>query len=326
MKKHKKLTLEERTKIQTGLSKGKSKADIARRINRSKSTITRELVCWGNKDYDAQLAHWLAEEKRHNYKKKKLDSNDELLKFVTDSLRNNLSPEQISNRLKKDYPNNYQMNISHESIYKYIYIFPKGGLRKELISYLRQQKKKRYNKRGSLKRTIRIPDRICIDQRPAEVDDRVIPGHWESDLIIGKDKKSAIGTIVERTTRFVIIVPLKNRTAPYVRKAFARELNKFPEHLRLTMTHDNGLEMADHKTLTKKTNIQVFFAHPYSSWERGTNENTNGLIRQYFPKDTDFNKVSTYTIKKAQNQLNIRPRKVIDWATPNEAMSALLFA
>lgn len=326
MKKHKKLTLEERLKIQTGLRKGKSKADIARRINRSKSTISRELVCWGTKDYDAQLAHWLAEEKRHNYKKKKLYNDDELLKYVIDSLRNNLSPEQISHRLKKDYPNNYQMNISHESIYQYIYILPKGGLRKELISYLRQQKKKRYNKRGSLKRTHRMPDRICIDQRPAEVDDRVIPGHWESDLIIGKDNKSAMGTIVERTTRFVIMVPLKNRTALNVRKAFARELKKFPEHLRVTMTHDNGLEMADHKMLTKKIKVLVFFAHPYSSWERGTNENTNGLIRQYFPKDTDFNNVSTYAIKKAQDQLNNRPRKVIDWNTPNEAMSALLFA
>ena len=167
---------------------------------------------------------------------------------------------------------------------------------------------------------------MTIDQRDPSIEDRVIPGHWESDLIIGKNQESCIGTIVERTTRFLIMVQLKERSALEVRKAFARELKKLPKQVRLTMTHDNGLEMAQHKLFTKKTKMIVYFAHPYSSWERGTNENTNGLIRDFFPKDTDFNTISRYKLKKVQDLLNERPRKVLKGLSPQEAMEQVLSA
>ena len=324
MKKAKKLTLKERVKIRTYLECFFNPSQIAKKLGRARSTITRELNRWGIKqnyqDYDPDLAHWTA---RQNYAgvnlfEFKLEKNQKLRKYVLKKLKLRWSPQQISNRLKEDFPNDKTMSISHESIYKFIYTVARGELKKELISCLRYQKKKRKSSIGSRKNVIKIKDRVSISKRPTEVDDRIIPGHWESDLIIGKNRKTAIGTIVERTTRFTIIVPLKNRTAKEVRKAFARELKKFPKELTKSLTHDNGLEMAQHKMFPKQTDIQVFFCHPYASWERGTNENTNGLIRDFWPKGTDFTQLSKYQIKKVQKLLNERPRKVLNWKTPAE--------
>jgi len=326
MANYQRLTLYERAQIERYLKKGLSKAEIARRLKRHRSTIGNEINRWGApKEYNCGLADWNAMDERTRPRKKKLARNYPLRNFVLEHLRLRWSPEQIAATLNALYPENYQMNASHESIYTYIYLLARGELRRELISHLRQAKGKRYQKRAGTNRS-RIPDRICIDQRDPEVEERTVPGHWESDLIIGAGQKSAIGTIVERNTRFLIIVFLRGRTATEVRKAFARELRRLPQHLRLSMTHDNGLEMAQHKLFTKNTRMAVYFAHPYSSWERGTNENTNGLIRDFFPKGTDFSAVSRYKLKKVQDMLNARPRKVIGWRTPAEALQELLSA
>lgn len=326
MANYQRLTLHERAQIEKYARKGLSKAEIARRLKRHRSTIGNEINRWGaTKDYNCGLADWNAMDERTKPKGRKLSRNYPLRRFVLEHLKLRWSPEQIASTLKALYPENHRMNTSHESIYTYIYLLARGGLRRELIGYLRQAKGKRYQKRGGAYRS-RIPDRVCIDQRDPAVEDRTVPGHWESDLIIGVGQKSAIGTIVERTTRFLIIVPLKGRTAPEVRKAFARELRRLPQNLRLSLTHDNGLEMAQHKLFTKNTKMAVYFAHPYSSWERGTNENTNGLIRDFFPKGTDFSSVSRYKLKKVQSLLNSRPRKVLDWTTPAENLQRILSA
>lgn len=216
------------------------------------------------------------------------------------------------------------MQVSHESIYTYIYVLPRGSLRKELIAYLRQGKRGRQRRKRGTDERGKIPNIVSIHERPAEVADRTVPGHWESDLIIGKRNASAIGTLVERTTRTTIIVPLKEKTALAVRKAFARTVKRLPKEMFRSITHDRGTEMHEHELFTKDTKVQVYFADPQSPWQRGTNENTNGLIRDFFPKGTDFSKVSRRELKHVQGLLNERPRKVLDWRTPKEAFEELL--
>ncbi len=189
--------------------------------------------------------------------------------------------------LEKDYPLDMTMRISPEAIYTYIYVLPRGSLKKELVSCLRQNRKRRYKQRRGAKIERKIEDMLSIEERPKEVEDRTVPGHWEGDLIIGKNNRSALGTLVERTTRTVILVPVKSRDAEVVAKAFAKEVKKLPKQMRLSLTYDQGREMARHKLFTDITGVKVYFAHPQSPWERGTNENTNGLIRQFFPKGTD---------------------------------------
>lgn len=203
-------------------------------------------------------------------------------------LKKRWSPEQISIFLKHNFPHNKAMNVSHETIYFYIYLHSKSHLKKELIDSLRQWNKTRGLARSKESKNIKIKDRISIDERPLEVIGREIPGHWEGDLIIGKDHKSAIGTLVERSTRAVILVHLKDKNAETVRKAFEKEFKKLPKLMKKSLTYDNGTEMAQHKLFTKNTKVQVYFTHPYSPWERPTNENTNGLLRDYFPKGTDL--------------------------------------
>lgn len=236
------------------------------------------------------------------------------------------SPEQIANFLKEKYPQDKGMRISHEAIYTYLYVLPKGQLKKELLFYLRQGKKRRYKRSGKNQTGIerKLEDMTSIEERPAEVADRTVPGHWEGDLIIGKNRRSALGTLVERTSRTTILVPLKNREAVTVRKSFTKEIKQLPRQMKLTLTYDQGREMAEHKLFSRQTRVKVYFAHPGSPWERGTNENTNGLIRQFFPKGTDFNRVSRREIKKVQHLLNGRPRKILKWQTPYEIFNKLL--
>jgi len=318
MKTYTRLSLEERVEISRLLAQGIRRSEIARILERDKSTISNEVNYWGTK-YDPLKAHWYAQKAASiRNKKKKLIDNRMLYVYVIEKLKLKWSPEQISKRIIKEFPSNKDMRISHESIYTYIYLLPRGSLKKELIGYLRQQKKSRYSRKGNYDKRGKIPDMISIEERPEEVEDRSIAGHWEGDLIVGKDHKSAMGTIVERKTRTVILVPLKAKDATSVRKAFEKELKTLPDQMRLSMTYDNGKEMTQHKLFTKNTKIKVYFAHPYSPWERGTNENTNGLIRQYFPKGTDFNTITKKQIKLAQNQLNARPRKTLNWKTPRE--------
>jgi transposase, IS30 family len=322
------LTFNDREEISRGLWNREKLVDIASRINRNAGTVSREVSRnGGRRDY---RAHDAAAAAYFNRKLKrtvpKIERVPALKQYILEKLRLQWSPQQISSRLKEEYPGEQAMQISHESIYTYIYILPRGELKKELISHLRQKRKLRENRRGKAaeEKRGRIPDMISIEERPAEVEDRTIPGHWESDLIIGKDNKSAMGTIVERTTRSLILVPLKAKDAASVRKAFARELKDLPAEMKLSMTHDQGSELTQHRLFTQQTKIKVYFAHPHSPWERGTNENTNGLLRQYFPKGTDLSVYSRKEIKLVQDRLNGRPRKALGYKTPHEAFYQLL--
>jgi IS30 family transposase len=256
-------------------------------------------------------------------RKRKLDRNQELKEIVFKKLELKWSPEQIAKTLKMLYPDNMDMQISHESIYSYLYVLPRGKLREELVRSLRRAHIHR-RVRKTLRRTCPIQDYISIEERPAEVADRIIPGHWEGDLIMGHNNGSAMGTLVERTTRMTFLVKLKEKDATSVREAFGKEFKRLPRELKRSLTYDHGQEMAEHKLFTKETDIQVYFAHPHSPWERGTNENTNDLIRQFFPKGTDFAKVTLSRIKKVQEMLNERPRKALDFHTPKEVFNKLL--
>lgn len=326
MIKYRHLTLFERETLSQLLVQRKSVSDCAKAMGRHKSTISREisrtrLTRYG---YRAFTGQFLSQKRKDIPKKpKKIDTNEVLKEYIHKRLRWDWSPEEIANRVKLEYPTNENMHVSHETIYTYLYLLPRGELKKELMKHLRQERQSR-RKRGKMHpKRGHIQDMISISDRPKEVEDRTIPGHWEGDLVMGKERKSAIGTLVERTTRTVILVPLKKKDAYAVRKAFAKETKKLPKHMKLSLTYDRGKEMAEHKLFTKETNIQVYFADPYAPWQRGTNENTNGLIRQYFPKGTDFGKIPRKDIRRVQDLLNGRPRKVLKWQTPFEAFVAL---
>jgi IS30 family transposase len=216
------------------------------------------------------------------------------------------------------------VKISHETIYQYICVQAKGELKKELISYLRQRKPKRKSRKGEVEKRGTIPDMISIHQRPAEVEDRDIPGHWEGDLVVGKDHQSAVGTLVERTTRYLIVVPLKTKDAESVRKEFAKALSTLPSCLTKTLTYDRGKEMTEHAKFTAATQMKVYFCDPHSPWQRGSNENTNGLLRGFLPKGTDFNKDSKKDLLWAQEALSERPRGTLGYRTPKEKLNALI--
>ena len=327
----KEFTLEEREELSRLLVQNYSLTDCAKQLGKDKGSISREVRRQGmnRHTYRAYKAHWHAQQQKQKQgRKRKLNHNSELKSFVLARLKLRWSPDQIAQELKAVYPSDEHMRISHEAIYTYIYVLPRGPLKKELLSYLRQQKK--YRRRQGKNQTRKdeqrgsIPDMISIEERPKAVADRTIPGHWEGDIILGKYKRSALGTIVERTTRTVILVPLVNKDAESVRKAFAREMKKLPSQMKLSLTYDQGKEMSQHKLFTKDTKIQVYFAHPGSPWERGTNENTNGLIRQFFPKGTDFTQISRQRIKRVQDLLNGRPRKSLNYQKPYEVFNELI--
>lgn len=327
MKSYKHLTIFEREFLAGELLLRRKLTDIAKIMGRDKSTLSREISrCrLGRYGYRALTAQGLLEQRTHIAKRpKKILSNPLLEIEIHKYLRRRWSPEQIANRLKMEYPNEPDMQISHEAIYTYLYVLPRGELRKELLSYLRTDRRKRQKRGQAHSKRGQIPNLISIEERPKEVENRSIPGHWEGDLIVGKGRNSALGTLVERTTRTTILVPLKEKGAKAVRKAFARETKHLPVHMKLSLTYDRGTEMSQHELFTKQTKIKVFFAHPQSPWERGTNENTNGLIRRYFPKGTDFSKINRKEIKAVQDSLNGRPRKVLNWYTPFEVFDSLL--
>lgn len=248
-----------------------------------------------------------------------MDRDQRLRSYVFAHLRLWWSPEQISTRLREEYPGDTTMRISPEAIYLFLDVLPKKDLRKELTAHLRQYHRTRRKRKASPEQRGKIPAMISISQRPPEAAHRMVPGHWEGDLIIGRGNRSALGTLVERTTRTTLLVPLKAKDAPAVRRAFARTMRTLPEQVVRSLTYDQGKEMAEHERFTKDTRIQVYFAHPHSPWERGTNENTNGLVRQFFPKGTDFSTVSRRQIRRVQDLLNGRPRKILHWRTPAEA-------
>ena len=319
-KKYKRLTLKERVVIEVLLQENKTKSYIAKKLKRSRSTITREVKKLGD-NYDAKLSDWCAKDDYLNKRNRnKIDTYNKLKIFVYKGLLEGWSPEQISGRIKYKYPNNQIMSISYEAIYKHIYTHRQASLNLKLIALLPYHKTQRRRANKKSKRGVKIKNQISIDNRPKHIEKREEIGHWEGDLIIGKDHKSAIGTLVERKSRFTFIVKLKNKKSVTVRKGFVKEFNQINSLFTKTLTYDNGTEMAQHEQFSKQTGIPVYFAHPYSSWERGTNENTNGLIRRYFPKKTDFSNVTEKELKKVQNALNNRPRKVLGYRTPNEIM------
>src|SRR3989338_229646 len=312
MNKYKRLNENEREEISRRLAQQCSFQSIAKSLGRNVSTISREIKAGSCNKYTYRASKAQARAVRNSRKRKAgkyaLDDNIKLKRYVYRKLRLKWSPDQIAKTLKTDYPTDMTMRISPESIYTYLFVLPKGTLKKELLACLRQNRKHRHRQRRGVEAKRKLEDMLSIEERPKEIEDRIIPGHWEGDLIVGKNNRSALGTLVERTTRTVILVPIKNREAETVAKAFAKEVKKLPQH----------------KLFTKSTGIKVYFAHPRSPWERGTNENTNGLIRQYFPKGTDFNKVSRYEVKRAQHQLNGRPRKTLNYHTPYETFNQLI--
>ena len=323
MKKYTRLSFQEREEISRGIWAKESFVDIAKRINRPTSTITREVK--GKRCYRAEKAQKRAEElRKQGRRSKKIYSSEKLKSYVYDKLKTEWSPEEIAKRIKLDYPKDKNMRISHETIYKYIYCLPKEELKAELMRGLRQERKMRQPRRYAHYRKQRIRDVISISECPEEVKDRIVPGHWEGDLIVGKEHESALGTLVERTTRLTLLVPLKTKDALGVRESFAKAFKRIPRQFKKTLTYDRGTEMSQHKLFTKETKIQVYSADPYSPWQRGTNENTNGLIRQYFPKGTDFRKVSLSEIREAEQRLNSRPRKVLEYYTPSEKFYELI--
>lgn len=326
MQTYTRLAFWEREEISRGLAQSISLKEIAMILGREPSTIGREIDMLGGKEnYRTEIADTLARERLKIPKKpKKLDTNPDLKNFVFKHVRLYWSPEQIAHELKELYPEDKHMQISHESIYTYIYVLPRGELKKELVKCLRQRRKSRGKTKNIYQKSEKITDMLSIDERPKEVEDRIVPGHWEGDLIIGKNHKTALGTLVERTTRLTLLVPLRSRDSWEVYKSFAKMVKRIPQELARSLTYDRGTEMRQHKLFTKDTNVKVYFAHPYSPWERGTNENTNGLIRQFFPKKTDFSKVTLKEIKRAQDLLNGRPRKVLGWKKPNEVFQNLI--
>lgn len=321
------LSLPEREELSRSLAQGRSLRSTAQDLRRSVSSLSRELSRndSSNQIYRAYFAQQRATRlKRLPRKPRKLDRNPLLKETVLRLLAQRWSPEQIARRLPSCYPNDLTMRISHEAIYTYLYVLPRGELKRELVRYLRQHHPLRRPRNKVRHKSRPIQDFISIEERPPEVRDRTVPGHWEGDLLVGRRNGSVMGTLVERTTRFTLLVPLPERDTFSVRKAFARELRSLPNELKKSLTYDHGQEMAQHKLFTKETQIRVYFAHPHCPWERGTNENTNGLLRQFFPKGTDFSKISRCRIKSVQEMFNGRPRKVLNWRTPSEAMNELL--
>ncbi len=318
------LTKRDRERIEDWLEVH-TQTEIAKRIGCHPSTICREVVrgtdCTGI--YRAVYAEKKAQSRIRSRKlgKRKLFQNLALQTYVHSGLQNKWSPKQIAETLKTSYTES-TMQISPEAIYQYIYILPRGSLKKTLIEGLRRSHKYRRSPRKEKQDEEmrgKIAGMLSIHERPNEVADRTIPGHWEGDLIIGKYKRSAIATLVERTTRYTILVPLRaGKDAVSVRLALAEKLSKLPKHLARTLTYDQGKEMSQHVQFTIDTGIQVFFADPASPWQRGTNENTNGLIRQFYPKGTDFSLLSDAELQETEDLLNGRPRQCLGFAFPKE--------
>ena len=314
------LTLAEREDISRGLAASKSLREIARYLNRSPSTICREVNRHGGiKKYRASKADKVAWENAKRPKPCKLYGNKELCLIISQKMESAWSPQQISGWLRRRYPNNEDLNVSHETIYKTLYIQTRGALKKELQKHLRTQRVVRKSKHATLKGKGlgRIVDAVPISERPSNVEGRAVPGHWEGDLIQGSGN-SFIATLVERQSRYVMLVKVpSNKTKPVI-EALIKQANKLPAELYKSLTWDRGCELTNHKDFTLATDIQVYFCDPQSPWQRGSNENTNRLLRQYFPKGTNLNEHSQIRLNQVARQLNERPRKTLEYETPAE--------
>ena len=322
------LTFSEREEIALGRAGGESMRAIAGRLGRSPSTVSRELrrnAGCGGQPYRATSAHALAYERASRPKPSKLATNLALRKQVEQDLQRRYSPEQIVGRLRQEFPQDQEMWVSTETIYQSLYIQSRGALRRDLTKCLRTGRALRRPCRQAGRRKNRIPDMINISERPAEADDRAVPGHWEGDLILGKNNLSAIGTLVERTTGYTMLVHLPDGyKAEQVRDALAAKIQTLPEILRASLTWDQGVEMRDWKQVSVAADIDIYFCDPHSPWQRATNENTNGLLRQYFPKGTNLSVHSPIDLEWVATELNDRPRKRLGFRKPIEEIGPLL--
>jgi transposase, IS30 family len=318
------LSLTEREEIRAGIAAGDSFRAIARRIGRAPSTVSREVGgVAGRGGYRGTKADDRAGLAARRPKRSKLAASPRLRRAVIAMLERRFSPRQISARLRFEHPDDPEMRIAPETIYQALYVQSRGRLRQDLTRYLRRARAKRRPRRGPDGRG-RIRDMISISQRPPEVEDRAVPGHWEGDLLVGKHNRSFIGTLVERQTRYVMLSYLEDASTDAVTRRIAEQIVRLPEQLRLSLTRDQGREMADHAQFTVATGVKVYFCDPHSPWQRGSNENTNGLLRQYFPKGTDLAVHSQAELDRVAAELNGRPRETLGWFTPAEKMTELL--
>jgi IS30 family transposase len=318
------LSLSEREEISRGIASDESIRSIANRLGRAASTISREIQRnGGDEKYRAALADKKAWERACRPKNCKLAGSPWLRHAIEIKLRVNWSPEQIAGWLKREHPRDESKHVSHETIYRSLFIQARGVLKKELLQYLRSERTMRKpihvgqlgDGRG------KIPHAISISERPAAVEDRAVPGHWEGDLICGSNN-SYVATLVERHTRYVMLVKLENKNTESVVAALIKQAKKLPSELYKSLTWDRGSEMTDHQRFTLATDIKVYFCDPQSPWQRGSNENTNRLLRQYFPKGTDLSIHSQSKLNAVARQLNERPRKTLDFETPAERFDA----
>jgi transposase, IS30 family len=318
------LTLADREEITIGLYAGQSFTQIAARLGKAVSTVSREVAANGGRDqYRAWRAHQRAREQARRPKSCKLAC-PQLAAQVATWLAEWWSPVQISTRLRIEFPGDPMMRVSHETIYQALYVQGRGELRRELARCLRTGRAKR-RPRGRDGRSGHIKGMVMISERPAEAEDRAVPGHWEGDLIIGKDCKSAVGTLVERTTRYVLLLHLpEGRDARLVEQAMRAAIGTLPAGLARTITWDQGIEMSFHADFTIATGIPVYFCDPHKPWQRGSNENTNGLLRQYLPKGTDLSAHSAGDLARIAASLNNRPRKTLGFMKPSEKLAELL--
>ncbi len=320
------LRLLEREEISRGIARGLSYRKIARGLSRSPSTISREVGRNGGQEtYRATEADSRAWDNGLRPKQCRLRQNTRLREIVAEKLKLNWSPQQISGWLKKEYSTKKTMQVSHETIYRSLFIQARGVLKKELTQHLRSKRQIRRSKHAGSKKARRghIVDAVPISERPAEVEDRAVPGHWEGDLISGS-KNTHIATLVERSTRFVILVKVAGKDTKSVVPALTKQIRKLPGELRKSLTWDRGYEMASHKKFTVDTKVKVYFCDPSSPWQRGSNENTNGLLRQYFPKRTDLSVHSQADLNKVAKELNQRPRKTLEFYCPAEKFNEVL--
>lgn len=328
------LSFAEREDIALAWAAGAGVRQIARQVGRHPSTISRELRINGTGPrpdrpsgrlrYKASTAEDHARARARRPKTAKLAADERLRGRVQAGLLARWSPRQISARLARDYPHDPEMRVSHETIYQSLYVQGRGALRRELAACLRTGRALRKPRGHRPARQAKIRDMVSISARPAEVADRAVPGHWEGDLILGAGKRSAIGTLVERTTRFCLLLHLPHRDAVTVRDHMIATMATLPDQLKRSLTWDQGTEMALHRDISIATNLDIYFCDPHSPWQRGSNENTNGLLRQYFPKGTDLSVHTPEHLATVATQLNGRPRETLGWDTPAEALHQLL--
>ena len=318
----------EREEIAVGLALKLGYRQIAARLapGRSASTVSREVARNSVRGvYRGHLAQRLAEERSRRPKLAKLAVNEELREWAGGKLERNWSPEQVSAALKRQFPGRPEMRVSAETIYQSIYVQGRGALRRELARHLRTGRVLRQPRRAGEERRGKLPGMVNVSQRPAEAADRAVPGHWEGDLVIGRGGRSAIGTLVERSTRFVLLLHLPaGHDAAAVAAAMTGAMAALPAQLRRSLAWDQGKEMAAHQQVSMATGLQVYFCDPHSPWQRGSNENTNGLLRQYFPKGSDLSVHSPQHLQAVADELNGRPRKTLGWKTPAEALARIL--